>query len=73
MMRVYNLARIIQKKNPMAVVRNHEEQIVPESNTFGLSALGQIAVTVSNLDEAVTFYRDKLGLPFLFSATRINT
>lgn len=35
---------------------------------MALSALGQIALTVSNVDTAVAFYKDKLGLPFLFSA-----
>jgi methylmalonyl-CoA/ethylmalonyl-CoA epimerase len=28
--------------------------------------IGQIAITVSNVDQALSFYRDKLGLPFLF-------
>ena len=32
-----------------------------------LSEIGQIAVTVSNVDEALPFYRDALGLTFLFS------
>ena len=35
---------------------------------FGLSAIGQIAVQVQDLDRAVAFYRDQLGLPFLFQA-----
>ena len=33
-----------------------------------LGAIGQIAITVTNLDLAVNFYRDTLGLPFLFRA-----
>lgn len=33
-----------------------------------LSAIGQIALTVRNVEEALTFYRDILGLEFLFSA-----
>ena len=33
-----------------------------------LSAIGQIAVTVSDVATALSFYRDALGLPFLFSA-----
>lgn len=33
-----------------------------------ISALGQIALTVSDVDRSVAFYRDALGLPFLFSA-----
>jgi len=30
--------------------------------------LGQVALTVSNVDAALGFYRDALGLPFLFAA-----
>ena len=33
-----------------------------------LSEIGQIAVTVGDVDRALTFYRDALGLPFLFRA-----
>ena len=33
-----------------------------------LSAIRQIAITVSNVDLALKFYRDVLGLKFLFSA-----
>jgi catechol 2,3-dioxygenase-like lactoylglutathione lyase family enzyme len=35
---------------------------------FGLSAIGQIAVNVHDLDRAVAFYRDVLGMKFLFQA-----
>ena len=34
----------------------------------GLSALGQIAFTVSDVERATAFFRDQLGLPFLFAA-----
>ena len=34
--------------------------------SFGLSHLGQIAVTARDLDRATTFYRDALGIRFLF-------
>jgi methylmalonyl-CoA/ethylmalonyl-CoA epimerase len=34
----------------------------------GLSTIGQIAVPVKDLDRAVGFYRDVLGLRFLFQA-----
>jgi methylmalonyl-CoA/ethylmalonyl-CoA epimerase len=34
----------------------------------GLSTIGQIAVPVKDLDRAVAFYRDVLGLRFLFQA-----
>lgn len=33
-----------------------------------LSELGQIALTVGNIETATAFYKDMLGLPFLFSA-----
>lgn len=33
-----------------------------------LSRIGQIAITVSHVDAALRFYRDLLGLKFLFSA-----
>lgn len=36
--------------------------------TAKLSTIGQIAVTVSDVNEALAFYRDALGLEFLFSA-----
>jgi methylmalonyl-CoA/ethylmalonyl-CoA epimerase len=35
---------------------------------FGLSQIGQIAVRVRDLDRAVEFYRDRLGMRFLFTA-----
>jgi methylmalonyl-CoA/ethylmalonyl-CoA epimerase len=33
---------------------------------LGLGQIGQIAVPVTDLDRAVVFYRDALGIPFLF-------
>jgi predicted enzyme related to lactoylglutathione lyase len=33
-----------------------------------ISAIGQIALTVREVDSALSFYRDTLGLPFLFQA-----
>jgi len=36
--------------------------------TPGISAVGQIAVVVSDVAKATVFYRDVLGLKFLFSA-----
>lgn len=35
---------------------------------FGLAHIGQIAVPVTDLERAVTFYRDVLGMSFLFQA-----
>lgn len=38
------------------------------ATTLGLSRIGQIAMNARNLDRAIRFYRDALGLPFLFQA-----
>ena len=35
---------------------------------FGVSRIGQIAMTVGDLPRAVAFYRDVLGMRFLFEA-----
>jgi methylmalonyl-CoA/ethylmalonyl-CoA epimerase len=35
---------------------------------FGLARIGQIAITVQDLERAVAFYRDTLGMRFLFDA-----
>jgi len=34
---------------------------------LGISRLGQVSVNIHDLDRATAFYRDKLGLPMLFS------
>ena len=39
-----------------------------KTSEFGLSEIGQVAVTVSDLERAVAFYRDALGMKHLFSA-----
>ena len=41
----------------------------PSSSTtkLALDTLGQIALTVTDVERATTFYRDSLGLPFLFA------
>jgi methylmalonyl-CoA/ethylmalonyl-CoA epimerase len=36
--------------------------------SFGLDQIGQIAVPVGDIDAAVAFYRDVLGMRFLFQA-----
>ena len=38
------------------------------ASQFGLSAIGQIFVRARDLERAVRFYRDTLGMPFLFQA-----
>jgi methylmalonyl-CoA/ethylmalonyl-CoA epimerase len=37
-----------------------------------LSSIGQIAITVTDLERATRFYRDILGLPFLFDAGNMS-
>ena len=36
--------------------------------TFGLAQIGQIAVPVGDIDRAIAFYRDILGMKLLFQA-----
>lgn len=38
------------------------------SEPFGLGPIGQILIPVTDLDHAVAFYRDKLGMAFLFAS-----
>ncbi len=38
------------------------------ADSFGLTAIGQIAVRAQDLERAVAFYRDTLGMRFLFQA-----
>ena len=42
-----------------------------QDNSLGLSVIGQISVTVQDLDRAVEFYRDQLGMQFLFRVPRM--
>ena len=39
-----------------------------EETSFSLSGIGQIAVNVHNVEKATVFYRDILGMKFLFEA-----
>ena len=39
-----------------------------DSSGFGLSRIGQIAINVHDIQKAVAFYRDTLGMKFLFDA-----
>jgi predicted enzyme related to lactoylglutathione lyase len=41
------------------------------SAAFRLSSIGQIALTVTDVDRAIAFYRDVLGLPHLFTVPRM--
>jgi methylmalonyl-CoA/ethylmalonyl-CoA epimerase len=38
---------------------------------IGITRLGQIAINVHDLNRAVAFYRDTLGLPLLFTAGKL--
>jgi predicted enzyme related to lactoylglutathione lyase len=38
------------------------------AGAFGLGPIGQVAVPVADVDRAVAFYRDVLGMRFLFQA-----
>lgn len=37
-------------------------------SSFGLAEIGQIAVPAGDVDRAIAFYRDVLGMRFLFKA-----
>ena len=39
---------------------------------FGLSAIGQIGITVTDIDRAVAFYRDTLGIKLLFQVPNMG-
>ena len=41
---------------------------MPEPDNSGLSQIGQVAISVKDLERAVAFYRDKLGVKYLFTA-----
>lgn len=39
---------------------------------FGLATIGQIAITVSEVEQAIAFYRDKLGMKLLFQVPNMG-
>jgi len=39
---------------------------------FGLSTIGQIAITVTNVERAIVFYRDTLGIRLLFQVPNMG-
>jgi catechol 2,3-dioxygenase-like lactoylglutathione lyase family enzyme len=41
------------------------------SNDFGLAQIGQIAIPVRDLQRAVDFYTNKLGMAYLFTASNL--
>ena len=48
------------------MLKQGEGVMTSTDKQFGLSNIGQIAITVHNLPKAVAFYRDTLGMKFLF-------
>ena len=44
------------------------KQMTPQTPDLRLGRIGQITVTITDVDRAIGFYRDTLGLPFLFRA-----
>jgi predicted enzyme related to lactoylglutathione lyase len=52
------------------VAANHvrlRSKVMGDETTFGLSAIEQIAVNAHDIERAVMFYRDKLGMKHLFT------
>ncbi len=43
-----------------------------EPSSLGLDRIGQVALTVSDLDRATAFYRDTLGMRFLFRTPSLS-
>jgi methylmalonyl-CoA/ethylmalonyl-CoA epimerase len=39
---------------------------------FGLSVIGQIGITVTDIDRAIAFYRDTLGMKLLFQVPNMG-
>src|SRR5207247_7488789 len=47
--------------------RSGEERLMNEGSALSLSKIEQISINAHDLDRAVEFYRDKLGLKHLFT------
>ena len=64
--RRFSLNRVVAR---YPVTRTHEDRLMskPAAGT-DVTGIRQIALTVSNVEGSIAFYRDALGLPFLFSA-----
>jgi catechol 2,3-dioxygenase-like lactoylglutathione lyase family enzyme len=43
----------------------------PPTMSIGIMRLGQVAINAPDIDRATAFYRDQLGLPFLFRAGKL--
>ena len=42
------------------------------ASSFGLATIGQIALTVTDIERAIAFYRDVLGMKLLFRAPNMG-
>ena len=70
------MARAGQRENGSIVKPGGDKYLGGERGTggeeklpnAGLTKVGQIAVTVEDVERATAFYRDVLGVPFLFDA-----
>jgi len=47
------------------------DRMAQPTTSFGLGQIGQIALTVSDIGRAVAFYRDSLGMRFLFQVPNL--
>lgn len=55
--------------NPIDKTNKSERRAtVSETNNYSLSQIGQVAISVGDLERATAFYRDKLGMKYLFAA-----
>ena len=45
--------------------------MTPSEPAFGLGQIGQIALTITDVEQAVAFYRDALGMRFLFQVPNL--
>jgi methylmalonyl-CoA/ethylmalonyl-CoA epimerase len=43
-----------------------------QATSFGLSDIGQIGITVTQIDRAIEFYRDTLGMKLLFQVPNMG-
>ena len=48
------------------------ESAAATTAAFGLSAIGQIALTVTDVPRSIAFYRDALGLKLLFEVSNMG-
>src|SRR3954447_5803767 len=50
------------------IISREEDPTMAITESIGVAGIGQVAMTVGNLPRAIAFYRDVLGLRFLFEA-----